>query len=182
VEAARAALEARRNRPTPAPVVATRPSLSASSPAAAAELQALLEERTAHNDALADLEAELAFVDDQRARSFADLEMQAITMVVDALLDRYRAGQLMAGRLPLVLDGVLDLLPASVGAALARHLGTIHDVQVIVVTSEQHTVDAFAATGAVTLKWPELDSAQASQPTVDFESVNNVRFLRRRGA
>jgi hypothetical protein len=182
VAASRAVIEAPRRPATPAPVVATHPSLSASSPAAAAELQALLEERTAHDDALADLEAELEFVDGQRARKFDDLDVAAIAFTVDALLDRYRAGHLLAGRLPLIFDGVLDEVSTAVGSAIARHLSTVPDVQVIVVTAQPHIVDSFAGAGAVTLQWPDLDAADATPSTVEFESENNVRFLRRRGA
>jgi hypothetical protein len=182
VAASRALLEASRSRTTPAPVVATHPSLSASSPTAAAELQALLEERTQHDDALAALEAELEFVDGQRARTFEDLDTPAITFTLDRLLDDYRAGQLMAGRLPLVFDGIFDQLSAPVGSAIARHLSAVQDVQVILVTAQPHIVDSFAGVGAVTLQWPDLDSADAVPSTVEFESENNVRFLRRRGA
>jgi hypothetical protein len=182
VAASRAVLEAPRRRTTAAPVVATHPSLSTSSPAAAAELQALLEERTEHDDALAQLEAELEFVDGQRLRSFDDLDVPSLTVTVDSILDRYRAGQLMAGRLPLVFDGVFDGMSAAVGTAIARHLSSVEDVQVIVVTAQPHVVDSFAGVGAVTFQWPDLDPAEAVPSTIEFESENNVRFLRRRGA
>jgi hypothetical protein len=149
--------------PAPQPVVpepAPAPRLVISDEAAKeqrvveVELQALLDERAAHEHALAALETRLEIVDGQRSQPWSELEVDSVLALVGVMLDRYRAAELLAGRLPLVVDGALDKLDPRVVALVANHLAGAHDIQTIVVTDTSEVTAAFASVGARTITWP----------------------------
>jgi len=132
------------------------------------ELGRLARERDLHADALEQLEAELARLDAARDADITALEPGDLALALTALLDAYRRGDLLAGRLPLVFDGTFDgLHPASRRAALDV-LAAALDVQPIVVTHDPAVADVARDAGAATLAWPpgpELEPTD--RPTVE---------------
>ncbi len=122
-------------------------------PAPSAEEEALLRERAAHDDALADLEAQLEAVDRLRTAPLDALDPDTAAIAFASLLDRYRAADLLAGRLPVVVDGVLDAMDAAAVAAVAMQLAAIHDVQVIAVTARPDVAHVLANVGAMSVRW-----------------------------
>jgi hypothetical protein len=141
------------------------------------ETEALLAERAAHERALGELAGEVARLEAQRTCRFAELEPDAARLVVEALLEAYRDGDLLAGRLPVVVGGAFDTLAAGSLAAVASAVAAAPDVQVVVVTASQHVVDAFAAAGARSGDWP----AGAGGRVAAFPAPD-LRLLGRRGA
>jgi hypothetical protein len=124
------------------------PELLAEQQALNAETEALASECEAHERALADLEQQLADLDRLRDTDLSQLDPTSMQALFDALLDAYRAGDLLAGRLPLVLDGALDALSP---ALVAANLAAVTDVQVVVVTAEVALADALDRAGAVVI-------------------------------
>ena len=72
------------------------------------------------------------------------------------LLDLYRAGQLLAGRLPLVLDGALDGLGAPGREAAVQALAQADDLQTIVVSDDVEVMQSVAIAGGTLVRWPQL--------------------------
>jgi hypothetical protein len=117
-----------------------------------------------HDRMLAELERELAEVDRVRSRDLADVSAPFVNRLVDALLDIYRSGDLLAGRLPLVLNGAFDGLDAG---ALADKLARVDDVQMVVVTSDSVLADALERAGAAlcgccAAAAPDVESAEGT--------------------
>ncbi len=120
-----------------------------------AEMQSLLDERGAHDAALAAMENELENLDRQGGLPFSEqLDAETVTLAVATMLDCYRSAELLAGRLPVVLDGAFDDLGVLGSTVVANHLAAVDDVQVIVVTSDDDVADAFSIVGAATRVWP----------------------------
>jgi hypothetical protein len=109
------------------------------------ETVALAHECDQHERALADLELQLADLDRLRLTNIGELDPASTHVMIDGLLDAYRAGDLFAGRLPLVVAGAFD---KSDPALVAAKLGRIDDIQVVVVTTEHALADALANAGA----------------------------------
>ena len=109
------------------------------------ETVALAHECDQHERALADLELQLADLDRLRLMSVGELDPASTHVMIDSLLDAYRAGDLFAGRLPLVVAGAFD---NSDPALVAANLGRVDDIQVVVVTTEHALADALANAGA----------------------------------
>jgi hypothetical protein len=115
-----------------------------------------------HDRVLAELEQELAEVDRVRSRDLADVDAPFVPRLVDALLDAYRSGDLLAGRLPLLVNGAFDGLDAG---ALADELARVDDVQVVVVTSDAVLAGALGRAGAArcgcrAAAAPDVESAE----------------------
>jgi len=66
----------------------------------------------------------------------------------------YRAGEVLEGHLPLVLDGVLDGLAADVRDAAVLALADVDDAQVIVVTDDDTVSQRVGAAGGTIVRWP----------------------------
>ena len=98
-----------------------------------------------HDRILRGLEDALAEVDRIRLGDLADVEPAFVPVLIDSLLDAYRSGHLLAGRLPLVVNGAFDGLDAS---ALAATLARVDDVQVVVVTPDAVLADELGRAGA----------------------------------
>ena len=81
-----------------------------------------------------------------------------------ALFDCYRAGELLAGRLPVVVDGAFDDLGPERGAAIAEQLKSLGDVQVIVVTADTGIANLLAGTGATSVAWPAASATFSAVP------------------
>jgi hypothetical protein len=126
-------------------------------------LATLLEQRAEHDAALAAMEAELEVLDTQRARPVSQLAPAGVTLVIATLLERYRDGQLLAGRLPMVIDRAFDAFDESRASAAGALLAQAEDVQVIVVTQHAAVADMFGASGAPKLQWPQ-PNVEADEP------------------
>jgi hypothetical protein len=125
-------------------------------------MQSLLSEHEAHEVALAELEHELHSLDVRAAQASEHLHADDITLALTTMLEAYRAAGLLAGRLPVVLDGTFDGLGVPAARAAANHLTAVEDVQVIVVTGDDDVVDAFSAVDATTSWWPDPDNEAPS--------------------
>ncbi len=138
-----------------------------------AEAESLLRELAVHDAQLRDLEREADLLDLERARPFTQLSRDRALVVLDALVESYRASEVLAGRLPLVFDGAFDAVRPDVVTAAAQALTALDDIQTIVVTSEPSVAQAFAASGAAPLVWG---------PAIPDPCGTHLRLLRRRGA
>jgi hypothetical protein len=85
---------------------------------------------------------------------------------VGAMVDAYRAGEVLEGHLPLVLDGVLDGLAADARDAAVLALASVDDAQVIVVTADDAVMQRIAAAGGTIVRWPGPE-AQRRGPAPD---------------
>jgi hypothetical protein len=119
-----------------------------------AEMRTLLDDRAAHDAALAALESQLEALDDQAAPASEHVYVDTVTLALATMLDSYRSGELLAGRLPVVLDGAFDEIGPNAAAAVAKYLAAVDDVQLIVITSDVEVADAFSSVGAATSWWP----------------------------
>jgi hypothetical protein len=120
----------------------------------ARELADLEGERHANEAGSADIAAAIERVESFDRVALPALEAEAVVGGIDALLDGYRAAELLAGRLPLVLDGALDDLADEVVPTVARALASVEDVQIIVVTARPRVARALGAAGATAVAWP----------------------------
>ncbi len=117
-----------------------------------------------HDRILGGLETALAEVDRIGSCDLTDIDHTFVPVLVDALLDAYRAGDLLAGRLPLVVNGAFDGLDAS---ALAAKLALVDDVQVVVVTPDAVLADELGRAGAALVvcdSTPALAAPRADAP------------------
>jgi hypothetical protein len=85
---------------------------------------------------------------------------------VGAMVDAYRAGEVLEGHLPLVLDGVLDGLAADARDAAVLALASVDDAQVIVVTADDAVTQRVDAAGGTIVRWPGPE-AQRRGPAPD---------------
>ena len=128
------------------------------------EARAALEEETAalvradaeHERALADIEREMVRCDRLANTAVFSLPPDALPFLLDGLFERYRAGDLLGGRLPLVVDGAFDDLGPRRAASVALHLGALDDIQVIVVTADRELARLLARNDATTVAWTGL--------------------------
>ncbi len=123
--------------------------------ASAPDVDALEEQRRAHERALDDIEQELARLDAVAAVDVARPGAQDLASALGVVLDEYRAGDLLNGTLPLVIDGVLDDLPADARETAVRLLAAADDVQAVVVTDDPEVMQSLAYAGAAITRWPE---------------------------
>jgi hypothetical protein len=117
------------------------------------------------DDELAALEAELARLDAQSERAFVELPLEQASLVFEYVLDVYRSGDLLAGRLPLVVDGALDRCAPAVAETIAARCAEADDVQVIVVSGDDAVASALERRGAVTVRFPAKRRAAAGGAT-----------------
>ena len=122
------------------------------------ELGLLQHEHDEHDRELGCYEAELARLDGFRDADVDALDAQELTLALDDLVDAYRRGDVLAGRLPLVLDGALDGLTAAGRTAAAATLAAADDVQAIVVTDDPLLAEAIGAAGGAVISWHELSA------------------------
>jgi hypothetical protein len=144
------------------PRPATAPERDASRPSALTphELADLDAQRRDHDDALAGLEAELSELNRVATIPLDRLPANELVAALGCVLDRYRAGALLGGRLPVVFDGVVDDIAREPREAAAQHLAGADDIQVIVVSADPEVLQSLAYAGASLVRWPE----QPDQP------------------
>ena len=78
-----------------------------------------------------------------------------LTNALEAVFTAYRSGRLLAGRLPLIVDGVLDGLTLD---ARERALGVFAapiDVQTVVVTDDPEVMQSLSREGGTLVRWPD---------------------------
>ena len=165
--------------PEPAPAVEQRRVLTDDHALLHTEVMALVQTRDEHAAALDQLEGELARIDALRDADLDQLTADDTALAVAALLEAYRRGDLLAGRLPLVLDGALDGLPTPNRSAAIATLAGASDVQAIILTDDPHVVDGVRAANGAVQTWPEAALTSAPRPTptrrVDDVRADDVR-------
>ncbi|MGO9875024.1 MAG: hypothetical protein ACLPVY_14615 [Acidimicrobiia bacterium] len=133
------------------------------------DVETLEQQRFAHDRALEQLDTELAAIDAVYNADLRTLPAAELTRAVEVLLDRYRSGALLAGRLPLVLDGALDGLTPAAREAAVKALAGADDLQTIVVSDDVEVMQSLAQTGGTLVRWPAPDPSRRDgsprQPT-----------------
>jgi hypothetical protein len=120
-----------------------------------------------HEQQLAAKDEMIEALDGESARLTATRDVDLLRLgpddfvrVVGALFDAYRAGEVLEGHLPLVLDGVLDGLAADARDAAVPALGEVDDIQVIVVTDEERVANRVREAGGTIVQWPAPESTR----------------------
>jgi hypothetical protein len=122
-------------------------------------VEGLEEDHARHGRILAELEAEIARLDGIYDAGIDQIGPEDLAQVMESLLDSYRAGNLLGGRLPVVLDGAFDGLPPDSRDAAIRVLSRNADVQSIIVTDDLDVMKSLTAAGGTIVLWPESDDA-----------------------
>ncbi len=118
------------------------------------EFQELEHQLVAKDESLGDLDAEIAHIVATRDLDLLRLGPDDFVRVIAAMFEAYRAGEVLEGHLPLVLDGVLDGLAADSREAAVVALAEVDDIQVIVVTDEETVSRRVGAAGGTIVEWP----------------------------
>ena len=182
VAAARMAEAAELAAPSPvaprAPVV-DRDELVEEKRALEEEIGALMKDCADHHEAMTVLERDLAYLDRVSALDLDTVEPEGLDAIVDALFGSYRDGDLMAGRLPLLLEGALDGLDSARLDALVDRLAAVDDIQVVVIAGDGRVADALDRVGAHRVAWspppvavvPAVPRAEPAPATVAVTEV-----------
>jgi len=135
----------------------------------AVDVETLEQQRFAHDRALEQLDTDLAAIDAVYNAPLSALGAADVNHAVEVMLDLYRKGQLLGGRLPVVLDGALDGLAASAREAAVEVLLEADDLQTIVVSDDAEVMQSLARAGGTIVRWPEAEpgerDASMLQPT-----------------
>jgi hypothetical protein len=129
---------------------------------AAEEIAELEAERRAHDRQLAEIEQEMARFEALAGSDAANTGADDLTPAIEALCAEYRAGELLNGTLPLVMDGVLDGIEHDVRERAIQQFAAVDDIQIVVVSDDPEVLQALAYAGAALVRWPESASPQAS--------------------
>ena len=124
-------------------------------PARWREVADLEEQRAAQNRKLIALEVELARLDRIGEAEVARLTGADLTRALEAVLAAYRAGDLLGGRLPLIVEGILDGLTVDARDAALAVFARATDVQTVVVTDDPEVMQSLAREGGTLVRWPE---------------------------
>ena len=133
------------------------------------ELDALERVQLHHERTIAELDAEIARLAAIRDAGLGSISATDVALVMDALVDSYRAASAAGRRLPLVLDGVLDGLSRDAREAALEVLAGSVDVQTIVVTDDLDVMMSLTSAGGTIVLAPEPPAA----PDGDTESHQN---------
>jgi hypothetical protein len=135
------------------------------SPVELARIEALERERTVREQRTSELEAEMRDLERARESDLSRLSPAAFMRALDSTLDAYRSGAVLAGRVPLVLDGVLDRInPETCDAAVSALAGAA-DLQAIVVSNEPRVMQRIRDAGGTVVVWPEAEREGAGRFT-----------------
>jgi hypothetical protein len=126
------------------------------------EIARLDAQRRAQDRQLAEIEQEMARLEDLATSGAAQLAADDVTPALDAVVAEYRAGVLLDGTLPLVIDGVLDGLERGARERAVEQLTGADDIQIVVVSDDPEVLQALAHAGAALVRWPEPASTEAS--------------------
>jgi hypothetical protein len=149
----------------PRPLPEDRPEASPPSALTADEINVLEQQARLHDLALADLADELERLHRAASVPVEQLPANDLVAALDAVLARYRAGALLEGRLPVVIDGVIDEIAREPREAAVRTLAGIDDIQVIVVSDDAEVLQCLANARAVLVRWPERSESPEGQDT-----------------
>jgi hypothetical protein len=119
------------------------------------EVADLEEQRAALDRNLVDLEADLLRIDKANGSAPARIEGADLVRLLEGVIDSYERRELLAGRLPLVLDGVLDGLDAETREAAVKVFARAPEVQTVVVTDDPEVMQSLSRAGATLVRWPE---------------------------
>ncbi|HVJ96425.1 MAG TPA: hypothetical protein VNC41_06305 [Acidimicrobiia bacterium] len=129
-----------------------------------AEIAELTRECDELDELLGAFERELAYLDEVGLRDSAAIDIDARNALFDALFECYRAGELLAGRLPIVFDGALDGMEPAHVRQVAERLQVLNDIQVIIVTSDREVERALDRVGARPVEmYPNVTSGSAGR-------------------
>jgi hypothetical protein len=131
------------------------------------EVADLEEQKWALDRKLARLEAQLARVDEANASPVVRLSAADFIHTLESVLDAYLHGVLLAGRLPLVLDGVLDGLSAETREAAVEVFARAEAVQTVVVTHDPEVMQSLARAGGTLARWPEPAATIDKEPELE---------------
>jgi hypothetical protein len=119
------------------------------------EVEKLEQQRVEQEDLLEEIGVEMLRLDATRDAELVQLAPSDFVRVIEAMLDAYRAGEVLEGRLPLVLDGVLDGHDTEVRDAAVLALADADDAQIIVVTDDPEITKRVSDAGGTIVRWPE---------------------------
>ena len=131
------------------------------------EVADLEEQKWTLDRRLARLEAQLARVDEANAAPVVRLSAADFILTLGSVLDGYEHGDLLAGRLPLVLDGVLDGLSAETREAAVEVFARAEAVQTVVVTHDPEVMQSLARAGGTLTRWPEPALTTATESELE---------------
>jgi hypothetical protein len=118
------------------------------------EVEGLEAELSSNDERLDALERDATRLAATRDADLLRLGPDDFVRVIGALFDAYRAGEVLEGHLPLVLDGVLDGLAADARDAAVLTLASVDDAQVIVVTDDAGVTNRISEAGGTIVQWP----------------------------
>jgi hypothetical protein len=128
------------------------------SPVELARLEALEREHTAQQQRLGALESEMRDLEAMREADLPQLSPDAFRHALESTLEAYRAGRVLAGRVPLVLDGVLDRISPDTCDAAVGALAGAADLQAIVVSNDPQVMQRIRDAGGTIVHWPEPET------------------------
>jgi hypothetical protein len=117
-----------------------------------------------HERALAELEGEIARLYQIHDADISGIAPDDLALVMEALIEAYRAGNQLGGRLPLVLDGALDGLAPEARRAAAVVLAAATDVQSIVVSDDVQVMKSVTDAGGTLVLSPEAMAPSSAAP------------------
>jgi hypothetical protein len=128
------------------------------SPVELARIEALEAERAAQRQRILELEAQMRELETIRESDLSQLSPAAFAHALASTLTAYRSGAVLAGRVPLVLDGVLDRISPDTCEAAVGALARASDLQAIVVSNEPDVMQRIRDAGGTIVHWPESES------------------------
>ena len=128
------------------------------SPVELARIEALEGEYAAQQQQLTTLESEMRDLEAMREADLSQLAPNAFRRALESTLDAYRSGNVLAGRVPLVLDGVLDRISPDTCDAAVGALAGAADLQAIVVSNEPQVMQRIRDAGGTIVHWPEPET------------------------
>jgi hypothetical protein len=136
---------------------------SATSALTPEEIATLESQRRLHDAALGDLADELERLDNVAARPIEELPAHELAAALDRVLARYRVGDLLGGRLPMVVDGVIDEIARDAREVAVRLFAGADDIQVIVVSDDAEVLQSLANAGSALVRWPERSPSESQE-------------------
>jgi hypothetical protein len=122
-------------------------------------IEGLEADHTRHERILGDLETEIGRLDKIYDATIDRIAPEDLAQVMESLLDSYRSGNLLGGRLPIVLDGAFDGVEPEARDAAIHVLSRNTDLQSIVVTDDLEVMKSLTAAGGTIVLWPESGEA-----------------------
>ena len=116
-----------------------------------------------HERILADLEAEIGRLDQIYDAESTRSPPRDLAQVMESLLDAYRAGNLLGGRLPVVLDGAFDGLVPDARDAAVRRAESQHRCPVDRRDRRPRRHEERDRAGGTIVLWPESDERDTRQ-------------------